>query len=87
MTKVQKKQATIKTAYGSFPCIFEREPDMGGYAAEAPTVQGAISWGKNLVEAKKMIAEAIEGAIEGEVIIAAEKAGRISIRKQTHLVA
>lgn len=87
MARSQKKQAMIKTAYGSFPCIFEREPDMGGYVAEAPTVQGAISWGKNFAEAKKMIAEAIEGCVEGEVIIAAEKAGHISIRKQMHLVA
>lgn len=82
MTKVQKKQATIKTAYGSFPCIFEREPDMGGYAAEAPTVQGAVSWGKNLVEAKKMIAEAIEGVIEIRVIVKAERDGEVRINRR-----
>ena len=75
MTKVQKKQATVKTAYGSFPCIFEQEPDMGGYVAEAPTVQGAVYWGKNLAEAKKMIAEAIEGVIEIRVIVKAERDG------------
>lgn len=58
-----KKILSIKTRYGFFQCVFEPEKDMGGYAAEARGVQGAVSWGKNFKEAKKMIAEAIEGAI------------------------
>ena len=76
----RKTKAAIKTGYGTFQCLFEPERDMGGYAAEAMGVQGAVSWGKNLAEAKRMIAEAIEAAIEGEAIINALKAGRISIR-------
>ena len=54
-----KKDLVIKTKYGSFKCVFEAEKDMGGYAVEACGVSGAVSWGKNLSEAKKMIVEAI----------------------------
>ena len=53
MKKIVKKTANIKTRYGTFRCVFESERDMGGYTAEAPAVQGAVSWGKNLTEAKK----------------------------------
>lgn len=57
---------------------------MGGYVAEAPTVQGAVSWGKNLAEAKKMIAEAIEGVIEIRVIVKAERDGEVRINRRPH---
>jgi len=82
--KVRKKKqkVQIKTQYGAFTCVFEPEPDMGGYAVEALGIQGAISWGKNLAEARLMIVEAIECAVEGEAIIRAEEAGLISIRKR-----
>ena len=82
MAKSLIKTAIVKTQYGAFKAVFEPETDMGGYVATAPKVPGAISWGKNLVHAKQMIVEAIEGAIEGEVILAAEKAGQVIIRKQ-----
>jgi predicted RNase H-like HicB family nuclease len=82
MKKVTKKTADIKTKYGTFRCVFEPEPDMGGYVVTAPAVPGAISWGRNLAHAKKMVVEAIEGAIEGEIIMAAAQAGQITIRKQ-----
>jgi len=87
MAAKKKLTHSIKTAYGAFVCVFERERDMGGYTAEAIGIQGAISWGKNLAEAKKMIAEAIEGAIEGEAIITALKAGRISLRSPAKQIA
>ncbi|HEY4474223.1 MAG TPA: hypothetical protein VI957_03625 [Candidatus Paceibacterota bacterium] len=64
MRKPAKKTAIVKTQYGSFKAVFESEPDMGGFVATALTVQGAVSWGKNISEAKKMIADAIEGIIE-----------------------
>ena len=70
-----KKILIIKTTYGSFRCAFEPEKDMGGYAVEARGVQGAVSWGKTLAEAKRMIKEAIEGAIETNVVARAEKQG------------
>lgn len=58
----------VKTQYGTFACSFERERDMGGYVAESRDIQGAVSWGKSLAEAKRMMAEAIEGTIESRVI-------------------
>ncbi len=70
-----KKVVAIETAYGRFSCVFEPEKDMGGYMAEARGVQGAVSWGKTLAEAKRMIKEAIEGAIETNVVARAEKQG------------
>ena len=83
----KKKIASVKTSYGSFVCVFEPESDMGGYSAEAQDVSGAISWGKNLAEAKKMIVEAIEGVIEAKAILSAEKRGlvRITNRSLNHL--
>jgi len=80
--KASTKTAIVKTQYGFFKAVFEPETDMGGYVATAPKVQGAVSWGKNLVHAKKMIAESIECAIEGEIIFAAAQAGQVTIRKQ-----
>ena len=74
-----KKKATIKTKYGSFECIFEPEKDMGGYTAEARAINGAVSWGKNLAEAKRMIIEAIEGAIEAQVIAKATRKGIVQV--------
>lgn len=82
MAKNSKKTAVVKTQYGLFTAVFEPEPDMGGYVATAPKVQGAVSWGKNLAHAKKMIAESIECSIEGEIIFAAAQAGQVTIRKQ-----
>lgn len=77
MNRTVKKTADIKTRYGIFRCVFEPERDMGGYTAEAPAVQGAISWGKNLAHAKKMAAECIEGAIETRIIVEAVKEGNV----------
>ena len=81
-----KKVATIETEYGSFQCVFEPEKDMGGYAVEARGVPGAISWGKTFAEAKRMIKEAIEGAIEAGVVAKAEKQGVFQMRSGRHTV-
>ncbi len=59
-----KKVLDIKTKYGIFQCMFEPEKDMGGYMVEARGLQGAISWGKSLAEARHIIVESIEGAVE-----------------------
>ena len=77
-----KKFLVVKTKYGSFKCVFEPEKDMGGYMVEARGVAGAISWGKNLAEAKTMILEAIEGAIEAQAVINAEKKGIVRIQRR-----
>ena len=68
---MSKKRFTIKTQYGSFLSIFETEKTWG-YMAEAIGVPGAITWGKTLPEAKRMMTEAIEGAIEAKAVAAAE---------------
>lgn len=85
MTKrISKKILIVETKYGSFQCIFEIERDMGGYTAEARGVPGAVSWGKTLAEAKHMAVEAIEGAIEANIIAQAEKKGLIQIKSGRH---
>ena len=68
-----KKDLVIKTKYGSFKCVFEAEKDMGGYAVEACGVSGAVSWGKNLSEAKNMI-------VEARAVANAEKKGIIQVK-------
>ncbi|HEY4501132.1 MAG TPA: hypothetical protein VJI70_02605 [Candidatus Paceibacterota bacterium] len=77
MAKSSIKTAIVKTQYGSFKVVFESEADMGGYVVTAPKVQGAVSWGKNLAHAKKMIAECIEGMIEARVIAEAVQEGNV----------
>lgn len=79
MSKSSTKTAVVKTQYGSFKAVFELEADMGGYVVTAPKVQGAVSWGKNLAHAKKMIAECIEGAIETRVIAEAIQDGNVRL--------
>lgn len=83
MQKVSsKKIAAVKTRYGSFPAVFEREPDMGGFVVTVPKMQGAVSWGKNLTEAKRMIIEAIEGLVEMGIIADAAEQGRVRFTAQ-----
>ena len=55
-----------------FNVVFRPEKE-GGFTAIVPLLPGCISYGKNLNEAKKMIADAVEGYIfsmkkRGEVI-------------------
>ncbi len=83
------KKADVQTRFGLFSCAFEPEPDMGGYVATAPRVSGAVSWGKNLAEAKRMIAEAIESVLEVGMLARAEEAGEVRFMRHRamHLVA
>ena len=81
--EVMLKTATIKTKYGSFRCVFEPEKDMGGYTAEARGVSGAITWGKTLTAAKRLVAEVIEGAIEARAIVNAEAKGLVRVNKSS----
>ena len=83
----RKIKYPIKTNYGTFVCVFEPERDMGGYTVEALEVQGAVTWGKSLGEAKRMIVEAIEGVIETRVIARAEEEGTIRVIARPHVVA
>lgn len=43
-----------------FHLIFRQEPE-GGFTVFAPSLPGCITYGKNLVEAKRMAADAIHG--------------------------
>lgn len=81
-----KKTLIVETKYGSFHCVFEPEKDMGGYTAEARGVSGAISWGKTLAKAKRMIGEAIEGAVEAGIIVKAEKKGMVQVKNSRNLL-
>lgn len=54
----------IKTRYGSHDCIFEKDVEKGGFIVTAKNLKGVITWGKNLLEAKKMAKEAVELCIE-----------------------
>lgn len=87
MNRTVKKIADIKTKYGTFRCVFEPEHDMGGYTAEAIGLSGALSWGKTLTDAKRHIVEAIEVAVEGDAVIAAHKAGYVSLRRSPRVLA
>jgi predicted RNase H-like HicB family nuclease len=78
-----KRIFDIKTKYGTFQCISEPERDMGGYTIQA-RLNGAVSWGRTLVEAKKKITEAIEGMIEAKAIINAERKGIIKVKSSNH---
>ncbi len=62
---VMKTKAKIKTDYGLYECVFT--PDERGYVVTCPSVDGVVSWGKNLTEAKKMAKEAVELCIESKV--------------------
>lgn len=72
----------VKTRYGSFTAVFEAEPDMGGFVVTAPKMQGAVSWGLNLAEAKRMIVEAIEGSIETNIVADAAEQGKVRFTAQ-----
>ena len=61
--KVLKEK--IKTDYGIFKCRFTS--DERGYVITCPSVEGVVSWGKNLTEARKMAKEAVELCIEVSV--------------------
>lgn len=45
-----------------FHAIFRPEPE-GGFTVIVPSLPGCITYGKNLQEAKKMAADAIEGYV------------------------
>ncbi|MDO8518459.1 MAG: type II toxin-antitoxin system HicB family antitoxin [bacterium] len=82
MEKTKKIKSLVKTTYGEFVVTFEREPDMGGFMVRVPKKPDVITWGKTKSHAERMAKEAIECSVEGEVLIAAEQEGLITIKKQ-----
>jgi predicted RNase H-like HicB family nuclease len=63
----KKLKIEVRTNYGNHVCVFEKDPEKGGYIVVANNLQGVVTWGKNLSEAKKMAREAIELCIECSV--------------------
>jgi len=59
---VKKIKSKIKTKYGVHDIVLEK--DDKGYVVEAPYLEGVLSWGKNMKEAKAMVKEAIELCVE-----------------------
>jgi len=51
-----------KTRY-HFNIIFRPEPE-GGFTAMVPALPGCVTYGRTLVEARKMVKDAISGYIE-----------------------
>ena len=55
-----KNFISIKTRFGNFDCLFERNTPEKSYTVTVPKLKGVVTFGKNLDEAKKMAKEAIE---------------------------
>jgi predicted RNase H-like HicB family nuclease len=55
-----KKIISIKTRFGNFDCLFEKNRPENGYTVTVPKLKGIVTCGENLNEAKKMAKEAIE---------------------------
>ena len=53
----------MKSTELNYTVIFQKEPE-GGYTATVPTLDGCVTYGKDLEEAKKMAKEAIELYLE-----------------------
>jgi len=73
--KPSLKTADIQTKYGIYAVTFER--DGRGYAVSVPRRPEVATYGNTLTDAKRMAQEAIEVAIEGEVLAKAEEQGAI----------
>lgn len=65
LVNMKKSKVKINTDYGIYECLLAS--DSPGYIVTCPSVQGVVTWGKNLAEAKKMAREAIELCIESKV--------------------
>lgn len=62
-----KKSITIETKYGLHTIVLQPD-EKKGYIVTAPSLEGVITWGKNIVHAQAMAQEAIELCIESLVM-------------------
>jgi predicted RNase H-like HicB family nuclease len=74
----------VQTKYGLFSVSLER--DGIGYAVSVARIPEIATFGKTLLDAKRMAKEAIEVAIEGEVLSRAEKRGTIKFSRNARRV-
>lgn len=57
---MKKKLTSIKTAFGTFECLFDPNTPEKGYTVTVPKLSGVVTFGDKLAEAKRMAKEAIE---------------------------
>ena len=57
---MKDKLISVKTNFGVFECRFESNAPERGYTVTAPKLNGVVTFGENINEAKKMAREAIE---------------------------
>ena len=62
MMKNGRKYTEVKTRYGTHISVLE--PDEVGYTVTVPGLPGAVTWGRNVEQAKKMAKEVIELCVE-----------------------
>lgn len=53
----------LKTKLLKYPVIYTEEPE-GGFTVTVPSLPGCVTYGKSLIEAKKMAKKAIELYLE-----------------------
>ena len=74
--KVAKRQTVdVQTKYGLFLVALER--DGRGHMVSVPRMPEVVTFGQTVTEAKHMAQEAIEVAIEGEILVRAAQRGDI----------
>lgn len=66
-----KKNIDVVTNYGIHRCLLERDEDKS-WIVTVPGLPGIVTWGKHLVEARRMAKEAIECHIESLAKLAME---------------
>lgn len=81
MRKIRIKKVKIQTKNGKYACQFESNYPEKGYTVTVPSLKGIVTFGNNLVEAKKMVKEAIELHCEVET----ESSSKVS-RSREHLL-
>ena len=59
-----KKLLSIKTKYGEYKCLFKLDKEQSDYIITVPSLEGLVTFGKNIKDGKKMVKEAIELHIE-----------------------
>ena len=62
---MKSSKVKIKTDYGTYECVFKA--DEKGYVVTCPTIEGVVTWGKNLAHARRMAKEAVELCVEVKV--------------------
>ena len=60
MKKIEIRKLNVQTMCGNYVCRFESNYPEKGYTVTVPNLRGVVTFGSNLVEAKKMVKEAIE---------------------------